>query len=200
MPEDVAAGVVVGVVAGVLHAANRATADKAPRVLMFIFRFVPGWGASQCTSIARAGETINRSARESVNVSDGHRSRFRQACTGQLQSMLPLQHSVAALLSQPANLPAEMAVYVPSGDQAGSEASAGVSTGRSLKPVISTETRREENPRPRASWDRVSRQNISTRPFGAKVGPSTSHPSDRIRSPDPSGCITPMAKLEVSPA
>ena len=32
-----------------------------------------------------------------------------------------------------------------------------------------------------------------TRPFGAKVGPSMPQPSDRMRSPLPSGRITPMA-------
>jgi hypothetical protein len=65
---------------------------------------------------------------------------------------------------------------------------------------MSTDTRRDENPAPRASLARVSRQNIRTRPFGAKVGPSTSQPSDKMRSPDPSGCITPIAKFDVSPA
>src|ERR1700754_1098637 len=106
--------------------------------------------------------------------------------------MLPYQHSVIPFATV-----RDLTNQVPRGDQAGSDASVGVSTGRSLKPVISTDTKREENPRPRASWDRVSRQNISTRPLGAKLGPSTSQPSDRIRSPEPSGCITPMAKLEV---
>src|ERR1700761_5704268 len=77
--------------------------------------------------------------------------------------------------------------HAPSGDQAGSDASVGVGAGRSLNPVISTETSREENPPPRESVARVSRQNMMTRPFGAKVGPSTSHPSDRMRSPEPSG-------------
>jgi hypothetical protein len=39
--------------------------------------------------------------------------------------------------------------YPPSGDQAGSEASVGVGMVRSLKPVMSTEARREEKPSPR---------------------------------------------------
>ncbi len=64
---------------------------------------------------------------------------------------------------------------------------------------MSIETRRDENPPPRLSRAAVCRQNISTRPFGAKVGPSTEKPSDRMRSPDPSGCITPMEKLPNSP-
>jgi len=59
------------------------------------------------------------------------------------------------------------------GDQAGSEASVGVVTTRSLKPVISIDTSRELNPLPRESRAAVSRQNMITRPFGAKVGPST---------------------------
>ncbi len=63
--------------------------------------------------------------------------------------------------------------YAFSGDQAGSDASVGVGTCRSLKPVMSMETSRDEKPWPYSSWLRVSRQNISTRPFGAKVGPST---------------------------
>ena len=40
-----------------------------------------------------------------------------------------------------------------------------------------------------------SRKNMITRPFGAKVGPSLWYPSVRIRSPLPSGFITPMANL-----
>ena len=34
-----------------------------------------------------------------------------------------------------------------------------------------------------------------TRPFGAKVGPSLWKPSVRMRSPEPSGFMMPMAKL-----
>ena len=40
-----------------------------------------------------------------------------------------------------------------------------------------------------------SRKNITTRPFGAKVGPSLWNPSVRMRSPEPSGFMMPMAKL-----
>src|SRR5580704_17666245 len=85
----------------------------------------------------------------------------------------------------------------PSGDQAGSEASVGVVTARSLKPVMSIDTRRE--PPERDPLPGESRQNMITRPFGQKVGPSTSHAADSRRSADPSGCITPIAKLSVSP-
>src|SRR5579862_2128533 len=94
---------------------------------------------------------------------------------------------------------AAFGLQAASGDHAGSEASVGVTTSRSLNPVMSIDTSREENPLPRLSRAAVWRQNISTRPFGAKVGPSTEKLSERIRSPDPSGCMTPMAKLPTSP-
>ena len=57
----------------------------------------------------------------------------------------------------------------------------------SLRPVMSIVN--SEGPRP------GSRKNISTRPFGAKVGPSLWKPSVRMRSPEPSGLRMPMAKL-----
>ena len=41
----------------------------------------------------------------------------------------------------------------------------------------------------------VLAEEISTRPFGAQVGPSTSQPCDNMRSPEPSGRITPMENL-----
>src|SRR5215471_3838910 len=89
--------------------------------------------------------------------------------------------------------------HAAKGDQAGSDASVGVPTTRSLKPVMSTDTRRDEKPEPRLSRAALCRQNINTRPFGAKVGPSTENPSDRMRSPVPSGCMTPIEKLPDSP-
>ncbi len=39
-----------------------------------------------------------------------------------------------------------------------------------------------------------SRKNMMTRPFGENVGPSLWNPEVRMRSPEPSGFITPMAK------
>ncbi len=40
-----------------------------------------------------------------------------------------------------------------------------------------------------------SLKNMMTRPLGANVGPSLWNPSVSVRSPDPSGFITPMANL-----
>ena len=54
---------------------------------------------------------------------------------------------------QPVNL--GMITYAARGDHAGSDASVGVLTTRSLKPVMSTETRRDENPDPRLSCAEV---------------------------------------------
>src|SRR3974377_1522374 len=53
-----------------------------------------------------------------------------------------------------------------SGDQAGSDAKLGVGIRISLRPVISTEN--SDGP----ELPPGSRKNISTRPLGAKVGPS----------------------------
>ena len=58
--------------------------------------------------------------------------------------------------------------YWIKGDQAGSEAEPGVVTRRSLRPVTSTDQICE--PRPPCA----SAANISTRPLGAQVGPSSS--------------------------
>src|SRR5215831_1929221 len=74
------------------------------------------------------------------------------------------------------------------GDQAGSDASVAVGTGLSNRPVMSICA--SEAPPPR-----FSRKNISTRPLGAHVGPSTRKPLASMRSPPPSGRITPMPKL-----
>ena len=93
----------------------------------------------------------------------------------------------------------QVAVLPPSGDHAGSEAPVGVVIARWLNPVISTDASREENPSPRLPVARVELKYISTLPFGAKVGPSTSQPSASSRSPLPSACITPMAKFYSSP-
>src|ERR1700722_4175710 len=104
--------------------------------------------------------------------------------------------------ANPTDRPAESPANQPHaarGDHAGSEAAVGVPTTRSLKPVMSIDTRREEKPEPRLSRPAACRQNIRTRPFGAKVGPSTEKPSDRMRSPEPSGCMTPIEKLPASP-
>src|SRR4029079_13927359 len=76
-----------------------------------------------------------------------------------------------------------------SGDQAGSEAKLGVGTRCSLRPAISTVN--SDGP----AFPPGSRKNMITRPLGAKVGPSLWNPSVRIRSPDPSGFITPIAHL-----
>jgi len=43
-------------------------------------------------------------------------------------------------------------------------------------------------------------KNIKTRPLGAQVGPSAWKASVSMRSPEPSGRITPIEKFEVSPA
>src|SRR5215207_207857 len=77
-----------------------------------------------------------------------------------------------------------------SGDQAGSEPKDGVATRRSLYPVRSMEKSLGPPPAPGDS-----RKNISTLPFGAQVGPSLWKPSVRMRSPEPSGFITPMENL-----
>ena len=42
----------------------------------------------------------------------------------------------------------------------------------------------------------VSLKYMITRPLGAKVGPSLWNPSVRMRSPEPSGFITPMANVD----
>src|SRR6516162_3424604 len=70
--------------------------------------------------------------------------------------------------------------YDRSGDQAGSEAKPGVGTRCSLRPEISTVN--SEGP----LLPPGSRKNITTRPFGANVGPSLWKPLVRIRSPEPS--------------
>src|SRR5580704_13163710 len=80
--------------------------------------------------------------------------------------------------------------YDKSGDQAGSEAKLGVGTRCSLRPPISTVN--NEGP----ALPPGSRKNMITRPFGAKVGPSLWKPSVRMRSPVPSGFITPMANFD----
>src|SRR6266702_8576838 len=67
-----------------------------------------------------------------------------------------------------------------SGDQAGSDAKPGVGTRNSLRPEIST-VNKDGPPVPPGS-----RKNITTRPFGAKVGPSLWKPEVRMRSPEPS--------------
>src|SRR5262249_42069875 len=71
------------------------------------------------------------------------------------------------------------------GDQAGSEPSIGVFMTRSLCPVRSIEW---SCVRPLGSWVEKAR----TRPLGRQVRPSTSQPCDNMRSPDPSGRITPI--------
>ena len=79
------------------------------------------------------------------------------------------------------------------GDHAGSEASSGV-TSRA-RCTRSGRWNRAARGRPSRRWAGSLRKNISTRPLGAQVGPSTWKPSARIRSPQPSGRITPMEKL-----
>src|SRR6185295_4467061 len=76
--------------------------------------------------------------------------------------------------------------YWIKGDQAGSDASPGVVTRRSFRPVTSIDQICE--PRPP---DDV-RPNMITRPFGAQVGPSSSQPFVMMRVPEPSGCMTPI--------
>src|SRR5260370_5677901 len=79
------------------------------------------------------------------------------------------------------------------GDQAGSDASVGVGTGRSKRPVMSIWFSVTDPARPPelGCW----RKNIRTRPLGAQVGPSTRKPLASMRSPLPSVRITPMPKL-----
>src|SRR3954468_200011 len=79
------------------------------------------------------------------------------------------------------------------GDHAGSDASVGVGTCRSKRPVMSIALSVTDPARPPelGCW----RKNISTRPFGAQVGPSTRKPLASMRSPLPSGRMTPMPKL-----
>src|SRR3954451_5145800 len=76
--------------------------------------------------------------------------------------------------------------YDSSGDHAGSEANPGVGTRCSLRPEIST-VYSDGPPFPPGS-----RKNISTRPFGANVGPSLWKPEVRIRSPEPSVFMMPI--------
>src|SRR5215204_5852134 len=73
------------------------------------------------------------------------------------------------------------------GDHAGSEAKPGVGTRNSLRPEISTVYSDGPPPPP------GSRKNITTRPFGAKVGPSLWKPEVRMRSPEPSVFMMPIA-------
>src|SRR5580704_3465982 len=75
------------------------------------------------------------------------------------------------------------------GDQAGSDAKLGVGVRCSLRPVTSTVNSAGPPPPP------GSRKNMMTRPFGDQVGPSLWNPSVRIRSPEPSGCMMPIANL-----
>src|SRR5882724_562420 len=75
-----------------------------------------------------------------------------------------------------------------SGDHAGSDAKPGVGTRNSLRPEIST-VNKDGPPAPSGA----SRKNITTRPFGAKVGPSLWKPEVRMRSPEPSVFMMPMA-------
>src|SRR5262249_539977 len=79
------------------------------------------------------------------------------------------------------------------GDQAGSEASVGVGTGRSKRPVMSVCCRPTGPPRPCVKY-------INTRPLGAQVGPSTRKPLLSMRSPPPSERMTPMPKFPPEPA
>src|SRR4051812_40819499 len=74
-----------------------------------------------------------------------------------------------------------------SGDHAGSDAKPGVGTRNSLRPEISTVNKDGPLLPP------GSRKNITTRPFGAKVGPSLWKPAVRMRSPEPSVFMMPMA-------
>ena len=75
-----------------------------------------------------------------------------------------------------------------SGDQVGSEAKDGVGTGCSTRPVMSTMYSLPPD------WPPGSRKNMMYWPFGAQVGPSLWKPSVRMRSPEPSGFMMPMAK------
>ena len=76
--------------------------------------------------------------------------------------------------------------YSSNGDQAGSEAKFLLGIDCSLRPVRSMVFSR--GPPVPASW----LKNISTRPFGAQVGPSWEKPVDRMRSPYPSVFMTPI--------
>src|SRR5437016_12979979 len=80
--------------------------------------------------------------------------------------------------------------YDKSGDQAGSDAKPGVGTRCSLRPEIST-VNKDGPPLPPGS-----RKNITTRPFGAKVGPSLWKPEVRMRSPEPSAFMMPFANCQ----
>src|SRR5215467_12820927 len=82
------------------------------------------------------------------------------------------------------------AIHCIKGDHAGSDASPGESTRRSLRPVMSIDQICDPPPTPPAPEGNV-RVNMMTRPFGAQVGPSSSQPCVRMRSLDPSGRITP---------
>src|SRR5665213_3825431 len=72
-----------------------------------------------------------------------------------------------------------------SGDHAGSEAKPGVGTFCSFRPEISIVNKEGPELPP------GSRKNMMTRPLGQKVGPSLWNPSVRMRSPLPSGFMTP---------
>src|SRR5205809_1613120 len=72
------------------------------------------------------------------------------------------------------------------GDHAGSDAKPGVGTRCSLRPEISTVN--SDGP----LLPPGSRKNISTRPFGAKVGPSLWKPEVSRRSPEPSVFMMPI--------
>ena len=75
-----------------------------------------------------------------------------------LRRFAPGHHALASCIRagqvQPYSTPTPQWVqggHAASGDHAGSDASVGVVTTLSLKPVISTETRRDEKPEPRLS-------------------------------------------------
>ena len=76
------------------------------------------------------------------------------------------------------------------GDQAGSDASAGVIIFNSLKPVTSI-LKRLTLP-DFLFLGLFCLKYIYTLPFGAHVGPSTKYPFANNLSPDPSGFITPI--------
>ena len=86
---------------------------------------------------------------------------------------------------------AARSLYCRSGDQAGSLASAGVTTRLSLNPVISMRYKCVSPPSP-VSDTGCCLKYIKTRPFGAQVGASTKKPRANKRSPLPSTFITPM--------
>src|SRR5580658_11071620 len=85
--------------------------------------------------------------------------------------------------------PYKVRPYWIKGDHAGSDASPGVWTRCSLRPVTSIDQICEPCP------PRKVRENISTRPLGAQVGPSSSQPVEIIRAPLPSGRMTPTRKV-----